>query len=194
MPLLRERARLLLKPSKMFPPLNCRLPPLKSSSLRRWRERQATAIAVVRAVAAKNPNALVSVVASIAKAAPDTAAVAAGTAATLLPRQAEAIALAAAKAAPTAADKIAAAVAKALPASAVRVAEIIAASTPATSAKVFAAVGEAVPEALPKLVSGRLAILFCAHNSSAADSAGGHIIETFFGPINGGRANHSELR
>jgi hypothetical protein len=73
-------------------------------------ERQATAIAVIRAVAAKNPYALVSVVACIAKAAPDTAEVTARTAATLWPKEAASIALAASKAAPPAADKITAAI------------------------------------------------------------------------------------
>jgi len=74
------------------------------------KEKEATAVAVVRAVIAKNPAAAITVVSSVIKAAPSTAPAVAAAAVKAAPDQIEAIASAAALAAPDKAGDIFAAI------------------------------------------------------------------------------------
>src|SRR5262245_38135363 len=88
--------------------------PLKASEMvtqASKKEKEAVAVAVVRAAIAKKPASAVSVVSSVVKAAPSTAPAVAAAAAKLAPDQVEAIATAAALGASEIADQIVAAIA-----------------------------------------------------------------------------------
>ena len=91
----------------------------------RQSEKEATAVAVVRAAIARKPASAVSVVSSTVKAAPFTAPAVAAAAAKLAPDQAVDIGIAAALQAPELAEEESAAIAKVNPESAERVAQAI---------------------------------------------------------------------
>lgn len=102
--------------------------PLKSAEIvakARQSEKEATAVAVVRAAITKRPASAVSVVGSTVKAAPFTAPAVAAAAAKLAPDQAADIGIAAALQAPELAEEESAAIAEANPESAERVARAI---------------------------------------------------------------------
>src|SRR5437870_8717513 len=100
------------------------------------KEKEAVAVAVVRAAIAKKPASAVSVVSSVVKAAPFTAPAVAAAAAKLAPDQLEAIAVAAALAAPDLADKIVAAIADVYPKAEERVAKAVMLAVPQAEAKI----------------------------------------------------------
>jgi len=99
------------------------------------KEKEAVAVAVVRAAIAKKPASAVSVVSSVIKAAPSTAPAVAAAAAKLAPDQVEAIAVAAALAAPELADKIVAAITDVYPKAEERVAKAVMLAVPQAQAK-----------------------------------------------------------
>jgi hypothetical protein len=100
------------------------------------KEKEAVAVAVVRAAIAKKPASAVSVVSSVVKAAPFTAPAVAAAAAKLAPDQVEAIAIAAALAASDVADKIVAAIADVYPNLEERVAKAVMSAVPQAQAKI----------------------------------------------------------
>jgi len=100
------------------------------------KEKEAVAVAVVRAAIAKKPASAVSVVSSVVKAAPATAPAVVAAAAKLAPDQMEAIAVAAALAAPELADKIVAAIADVYPKAEERVAKAVMLAVPQSQAKI----------------------------------------------------------
>jgi hypothetical protein len=100
------------------------------------KEKEAVAVAVVRAAIAKKPASAVSVVSSVVKAAPFTAPAVAAAAAKLAPDQVEAIATAAALAASEIADKIVAAIADVYPNLEERVAKAVMLAVPQAQAKI----------------------------------------------------------
>ena len=100
------------------------------------KEKQATAVAVVRAAIAKNPASAVSVVSSVVKAAPATAPAVASAASRLAPDQIEAIAVAAALASPELADKVVAALADVDPKAQERVAKAVILAVPQAQASI----------------------------------------------------------
>jgi hypothetical protein len=100
------------------------------------KEKEATAVTVVRAAIAKNPAAAVTVVSSVIKAAPSTAPAVAAEAVKAAPDQIEAIASAAALAAPDLADKIVAAIVDENPKAADKVAKAVAFAVPQAQASV----------------------------------------------------------
>lgn len=100
------------------------------------KEKEAVAVAVVRAAIAKKPASTVPVVSSVVKAAPATAPAVAAAAAKLAPDQVEAIATAAALAAPDLADKIVAAIADVNPKAEERVAKAVMLAVPQAQAKI----------------------------------------------------------
>ena len=100
------------------------------------KEKEAVAVAVVRAAIAKKPAIAVSIVSSVVKAAPLTAPAVAAAAAKLAPDQLEAIATAAALAAPELADKIVAAIADVYPKAEERVAKAVMLAVPQAQAKI----------------------------------------------------------
>jgi len=100
------------------------------------KEKQAVAVAVVRAAIAKKAASAVSVVSSVVKAAPFTAPAVAAAAAKLAPDQLEAIATAAALAAPDLADKIVAAITDVYPKAEERVAKAVMLAVPQAQAKI----------------------------------------------------------
>ncbi|HZI31424.1 MAG TPA: hypothetical protein VFF11_03725 [Candidatus Binatia bacterium] len=100
------------------------------------KEKEATAVVVVRAAIARNPAAAVTVVSSVIKAAPSTAPAVAAAAAKAAPDQIEAIASAAALAAPDLADKVVAALIDENPKAAERVAKAVAFAVPQAQASV----------------------------------------------------------
>src|SRR2546426_4335155 len=100
------------------------------------KEKEAVAVAVVRAAIAKKPASAVSVVSSVIKAAPFTAPAVAAAAAKLAPDQVEAIAIAAALVAPDLADKIVAAIADVYPKAEERVAKAVMLAVPQAQAKI----------------------------------------------------------
>jgi hypothetical protein len=100
------------------------------------KEKEATALAVVRAAVAKSPANVVTVVSSVIKAAPATAPAVAAAAAKLLPDQIEAIAVAAALAAPDLADKIVAALAEVDPKSEEKIARAVIVAVPRAEASI----------------------------------------------------------
>src|SRR6266566_15507 len=100
------------------------------------KDKEAVAVAVVRAAIAKKPASAVSVVSSVVKAAPSTAPTVAAAAAKLAPDQLEAIAVAAALAAPELADKIVAAIADVYPKAEERVAKAVMLAVPQAQAKI----------------------------------------------------------
>src|SRR5437867_2787906 len=99
------------------------------------KEKEAVAVAVVRAAIAKKPASAVSVVSSVIKAAPATAPAVATAAARLAPDQVEAIAVAAALAAPELADKVVAAIIDVNPKMAEQVAQAVMKAVPQAQAK-----------------------------------------------------------
>ena len=100
------------------------------------KEKEAVAVAVVRAAIAKKPASAVSVVSSVVKAAPSTAPAVAAAASKLAPDQVEAIATAAALAASEVADKIVAAIADVYPNLEERVAKAVMLAVPQAQAKI----------------------------------------------------------
>jgi hypothetical protein len=100
------------------------------------KEKEAVAVAVVRAAIAKKPAIAISVVSSVVKAAPFTAPAVAAAAAKLAPDQVEGIATAAALAAPDLADKIVAAIADVYPKAEERVAKAVMLAVPQAQAKI----------------------------------------------------------
>lgn len=100
------------------------------------KEKEAVAVAVVRAAVAKKPASAVPVVSSVVKAAPSTAPAVAAAAAKLAPDQLEAIATAAALGAPDLAEKIVAAVADVYPKDEERVAKAVMLAVPQAQAKI----------------------------------------------------------
>jgi len=100
------------------------------------KEKEAVAVAVVRAAIAKKPASAVSVVSSVIKAAPSTGPAVAAAAAKLAPDQVEAIATAAALAASEVADKIVAAIADVYPNLEERVAKAVMLAVPQAQAKI----------------------------------------------------------
>ena len=100
------------------------------------KEKEAVAVAVVRAAIAKKPAIAVSIVSSVVKAAPFTAPAVAAAAAKLAPDQLEAIATAAALAAPELADKIVAAIVDVYPKAEERVAKAVMLAVPQAQAKI----------------------------------------------------------
>ncbi len=117
------------------------------------KEKEAVAVAVVRAAIAKKPASAVPVVSSVVKAAPATAPAVVAAATKLAPDQMEAIAVAAALAAPELADKIVAAIAEVYPKAEERVAKAVMLAVPQSQAKIRqrtsgrpeASVGETYP-------------------------------------------------
>ena len=100
------------------------------------KEKEAVAVAVVRAAIAKKPASAVPVVSSVVKAAPATAPAVVAAATKLAPDQMEAIAVAAALAAPELADKIVAAIADVYPKAEERVAKAVMLAVPQSQAKI----------------------------------------------------------
>src|SRR5437773_4219560 len=100
------------------------------------KDKEAVAVAVVRAAITKKPASAVSVVSSVVKAAPSTAPAVAAAAAKLAPDQMEAIATAAALAAPELADKIVAAIGDVYPKDEERVAKAVMSAVPQAQAKI----------------------------------------------------------
>ena len=100
------------------------------------KEKEAVAVAVVRAAIAKKPASAVPVVSSVVKAAPATALAVVAAATKLAPDQMEAIAVAAALAAPELADKIVAAIAEVFPKAEERVAKAVMLAVPQSQAKI----------------------------------------------------------
>src|SRR5437762_12751867 len=100
------------------------------------KEKEAVAVAVVRAAIAKKRAIAVSIVSSVVKAAPFTAPAVAAAAAKLAPDQIEAISVAAALAAPELADKIVAAIAEVYPKAEERVAKAVMLAVPQSQAKI----------------------------------------------------------
>ena len=100
------------------------------------KEKEATAVAVVRAAITRNSASAVSVVSSVVKAAPATAPAVAAAAAKLAPDQIEAIACAAAVLAPELAEKIIAAVAEVDPKAEERVAKAVMLAVPQAEARI----------------------------------------------------------
>src|SRR6266568_5862476 len=100
------------------------------------KEKEAVAVAVVRAAIAKKPASAISVVSSVVKAAPSTAPAVAAAAAKLAPDQVEAIATAAALAAPELADKVVAAISEVDPKAEERVAKAVMLAVPQAQAKI----------------------------------------------------------
>ena len=100
------------------------------------KEKQATAIAVVRAAIAKNPASAVSVVSSVVKAAPATAPAVAAAAGRLAPDQIESIAVAAALASPELADKVVAALIDVDPKAQERIAKAVMLAVPQAQASI----------------------------------------------------------
>jgi len=100
------------------------------------KEKEAVAVAVVRAAIAKKPASAVPVVSSVVKAAPATAPAVVAAATKLAPDQMEAIAVAAALAAPELADKIVAAIAEVYPKAEERVAKAVMLAVPQSQAKI----------------------------------------------------------
>lgn len=81
-------------------------------------DKEEIAVAVVRAVLAKNPTVAATLISSIVTAAPEVAPAVTATAVSILKPQAEAIALAAAKAAPSFSERICLAVSEVVPSNA----------------------------------------------------------------------------
>ena len=100
------------------------------------KDKEPTAVAVVRAAITKHPAVAVSVVSSVVKAAPATAPAVAAAAAKLAPDQVEAIATAAALAAPELAEKIVAAITEVDPKAQDRVAKAVMLAVPEAQAKI----------------------------------------------------------
>jgi len=100
------------------------------------KDKDATAVAVVRAAISKHTAVAVSVVSSVVKAAPATAPAVAAAAAKLAPDQVEAIATAAALAAPEMADKIVAAISEVDPKAQERVAKAVMLAVPQAQARI----------------------------------------------------------
>src|SRR6266568_3594165 len=100
------------------------------------KEKEAVAVAVVRAAIAKHAAVAVSVVSSVVKAAPATAPAVAAAAAKLAPDQVEAIATAAALAAPEMADKIVAAISEVDPKAQERVAKAVMLAVPQAQSRI----------------------------------------------------------
>ena len=100
------------------------------------KEKQATAVAVVRAAIAKNPASAVSVVSSVVKAAPATAPAVAAAAGRLAPDQIEAIAVAAALASPELADKVVTALSDVDPKAHERIAKAVILAVPQAQASI----------------------------------------------------------
>jgi hypothetical protein len=100
------------------------------------KEKEAVAVAVVRAAITKKPASAVPVVSSVVKAAPSTAPAVVAAATKLAPDQMEAIAVAAALAAPELADKIVAAIAEVYPKAEERVAKAVMLAVPQAQAKI----------------------------------------------------------
>jgi len=100
------------------------------------KEKEAVAVAVVRAAIAKKPASAVPVVSSVVKAAPATAPAVVAAATKLAPDQMEAIAVAAALAAPELADKIVAAIADVYPKAEGRVAKAVMLAVPQSQVKI----------------------------------------------------------
>lgn len=100
------------------------------------KQKEATAVAAVRAAITRNPAIAVTVVSSVVKAAPATAPAVAAAAARLAPTQIEAIAVAAALAAPDKAEMIVAALAEVDPKSEQKIAAAIVPAVPRTEARV----------------------------------------------------------
>jgi hypothetical protein len=100
------------------------------------KDKEAVAVAVVRAAITKKPASAVSVVSSVIKAAPSTAPAVAAAAAKLAPDQLEAIATAAALAAPELADKIVAAIVDVYPKAEERVAKAVMMAVPQAQASI----------------------------------------------------------
>ena len=104
------------------------------------KDKEATALTLVRAIILKNRGVAESLVSALAEALPQSAAIIAATAADLVPNQVMTIAKAASKAAPSEASKIAAALTRILPRKADQIAEAILAVVPQARAQVASAV------------------------------------------------------